>query len=206
MRGRIWLILGVAVGIAIGIGKLPYLSGAAGTLSDTSLRLVGSGGADVVRWSAHRGAPRRTIDGLAASIAVLVPGVTALLLVLAARLTLHLRALIGALVALLGVAGYRYFPHGIATGSLVLALGLAALVAAAAAGPLVATPLAALAALIGTEFLPRLVAGSSSVARSEVVTIHHALTNNPGAPLWLEILVLVFAAVPFAVAARLVLR
>ena len=28
MKGRIWLIVGVVVGVAIGIGKLPYFDGA----------------------------------------------------------------------------------------------------------------------------------------------------------------------------------
>lgn len=206
MRGRIWLLAGVAIGIAIGAGRLPFFAGAAANLSDTSQRVVGSGGHDLVRWAAHNGSPRRAVEGLAAFVAVLVPGVTAFLLILAARLSLRLRVVVGLLVLLIGVAGYHYLGHSVATGSLVLAVASAALVAAAAIGPLVATPLAAIAALIGYEFLPRLVSGRPSVPHSEVVALHHALISHPGAPVWLEVIVLVVAALPFAAAARLVLR
>jgi hypothetical protein len=206
MKGRPWLLAGLAVGVAIGIGKLPYLSGAASSLSDTSQRLVGSGGLDLVHWLAKHGAPRRVVEGLAAFVSILVPGVTALLLVLAARFTLRLRALIGLLVALLGAAAYHYLGVGIATGTLALALLLAGLVAVAATGPIVVLPLAALAALIGTEYLPRLVTGARSVPRSAVVTLHEAINSHPGAPLWLSVIALVVAAVPLAVAARFALR
>lgn len=206
MKGRVWLIAGVAVGIAVGIGKLPYLTGAATSLSDTSQRLTGSGGLSLVHWIAKHGAPRRVVEGLTAFLSILVPGLTALLLVWAARLSLRLRALIGVIVALIGAAAYHYFGVGVATGTLMFALALAALVAAAATGPLVALPLAALAALIGTEYLPRLVTGQASVPRSTVVRLHEALISHPGAPVWMSVLALVLAAVPFAFAARLALR
>jgi hypothetical protein len=206
MKGRPWLFAGLAVGIAVGAGRLPYLMGAASSLSDTSQQLVRSGGLDLVHWTARQGAPARAVDGVAAFVSILIPGVTALLLVLAARLTLRLRALVGLLVAVLGATAYHYLGLGVATGTLVLALALAGLVVAAATGPLVVLPLVALAALIGTEYLPRLLAGARSVPRSSVATLHEAMFSHPGAPVWLAVIAVAVAAVPFLLALRFVLR
>lgn len=205
MKGRIWLILGVLVGVAIGVGHVPYFAGAATSLSDTAMRLVRSAGASLVSSTASHGAARRVVEGVTAAVAVLVPGVTALLLVAAARLTIRLRVVIGILVLALGIAGYHYAPAGTATGALALA-AVAALVAVLATGPLVAAPLAALAGLIGTEYLPKLVTGRISVPRSTVLELHEALFARPGAPTWLEVVLLVAAVLPFALAARFVLR
>jgi hypothetical protein len=205
MKGRVWLILGVLAGIAIALGRLPYFAGAAGTLSDTAQRVVSSGGQTIVHSASKHGALHRAVQGLAAVIGLLVPGVTALLLVACARLSLRLRVLVGLLVLVLGAAGYHYVGSGAATGTLALA-AVAAVIAAVATGPLIAAPLAALAGLIGAEFLPKLLTGTRSVPHSSVVALHRALFSTPGAPLWLEVVILVLAAVPFAFAARLVLR
>ena len=205
MKGRIWLLLGVAVGIAIGVGHLPYFAGAARSLSDTSQRIVASAGSSLVHSVAKRGWLRRLIEGLSALLGLLVPGATALLLVAAARFTLHLRLIVGLVVLVIGIASFGYLAHGLAIGTVLLALGAAAIVVMAT-GPLVAAPLAALAALIGTEFLPRLVSGRTSVSHSSIVTLHRALFMTAGSPIWLELVMLAVAAVPFAIAARLVIR
>jgi hypothetical protein len=205
MKGRSWLVLGVAAGIAVGVGKLAYFAGAASSLSDTSQRLVGSAGLTLVRDAASHGAPQRVVEGASAVLAVLVPGVTALLLVYAARGTLRLRSVIGVLLAALGVAAFFYLPHGAAAGVAVLAFAAAGLVVVAT-GPLVAAPLAALAALIATGFLPRLVASHSNLPNVPVAELHEALFQSAGSPLWLQIVVLALAALPFAFAARLVVR
>ncbi len=205
MKGRIWLILGVGAGIAIGVGGVPYFAGAASSLSDTAQRIVGSGGLTLVHSVARRGASRRVVQGITSLLRLLVPGVTAFLLILAARLTMRLRMLVGALVLVLGVVSFFYIGHGAATGALLLAAA-AAVVVVFATGPLVAAPLAALAALIGTEFLPRLVRDHASVPHAAVVGLHRALFATAGSPLWLEILVLALAALPFLIAARLVIR
>jgi len=204
MKGRIWIILGVLVGIAMGIGHFPYFSGAAASLSDTALRIVGTGGLTLVHDAAHVGAPRRVVEGFQAVVALLVPGVTAFLLILAAKGTLHLRTIVAVLVAALGVAAFVYLPGGDAVGVLLLALAAAGLVVAAT-GPLVATPLAALAALIATVYLPLLVTDHSTLPAGLVDTLHRALFATPGTPLWLRVIVLVVAIVPFALAARRVL-
>ena len=154
LKGRMWLLVGIAVGVAVGVGKLAYFAGAARSLSDTAQRIVGSGGHTLVRSAASHGASLRLIDGVTALLAVLVPGVTALLLIFAARTTLHLRALVALVMAALGVAAFFYLPHGVAAGVAVLAFAAAG-IAVVATGPLVAAPLAALAALIATGFLPR---------------------------------------------------
>ena len=75
----------------------------------------------------------------------------------------------------------------------------------AATGPLVAAPLTALASLIGAEFLPRLLARRSMVPNAPVEGLHQAMFNSPGSPVALRIGVLVIAALPFAIAARLIL-
>jgi hypothetical protein len=123
----------------------------------------------------------------------------------AARATLYLRVVIGLLVAALGVAAFFYLPHGAAAGVAALAF-VAAGVAVAATGPLVAAPLAALAALIATAFLPRLLASHSTLPNAPVAALHQALFASAGSPLWLRIVVLALAALPFAFAARLVVR
>ena len=134
MKGRLWLFVGVAVGIVLGLGKLAYFHGAAVSLSDTALRVVGTAGLTLVHSAASRGAPQRVVTGLTAVLAVLVPGVTALLLVYAGRATLRLRAVVGLLLAGLGVAAFFYLPGGSAAGVALLAFAAAGL-ALAATGP-----------------------------------------------------------------------
>ncbi len=205
MKGRRWLVLGVAAGIAVGIGKLPYFAGAAVSLSDTAEHLVGTGGLDLLHRAARHGAPQRVLEALMAIIAVVLPGVTAVLLLVAARSTLRLRSIISLLLAALGVASFFYLPHGIAAGTAALAF-VAAGIAVVATGPLVAAPLAGVAGLIAVTFLPRLLARHSTVPSLPIERLHEALFQTAGAPLWLRIIVLIIAALPFVVAARLVIR
>jgi hypothetical protein len=200
-----WLLLGVAAGIALGVGKLPYFAGAAGSLSDTALRVVGTAGLTLLHSAARHGAPRRVVEGFAALVAVLVPGATALLLVLAARSTLRLRSLLGLVLVALGAAAFFYLPAGSAAGVGLLALAAAG-IAVAATGPLVAAPLAGLAALVGTAYLPQLVTGGTALTRVPVGRLHEAIFSTAGAPTWLRAVVLVVAALPFAWAAKLVAR
>lgn len=199
------MIAGIAVGVAIAVGDVAFLAGAARSLADTAERVVASGGQRVTRSVATRGAPERAILGLSALVALVVPGVTALLLIVAARGTLRLRALVGMLLVAVGAASYAYQPRGVATGTLALAVAVGA-AAVAVTGPLVVAPLAGLAGLIGATYLPRLLGGAHSVPAATVATLHTALYGHPGTPLALRVLVLVVAAVPFALAARLVLR
>lgn len=200
-----WLLLGAAVGIAIGIGKLHYFTGAATSLSNTAQAVVGTLGLTLIHSAARHGAPRRVVEGFSALLAILVPGVTALLLVCVARATLAVRVLIGLLVAALGVAAFFYLPHASATGVVLLALAAGA-IAVFATGPLIAAPLVALAALIGTVFLPRLVSSHSKLPNAPVAELHRALFATAGMPVWLRVVVLVVAALPFAYSVRLVLR
>jgi hypothetical protein len=205
MKGRIWLIVGVVVGVAIGIGRLAYFEGAATSLCDTALRVVDTGGLTLIHAAADHGAPRRVIEGLVAVLAILVPGVTALLLIVAARATLRLRQVIAVLLAALGVAAFFYLPGGTAVGVALLAL-LAAGLVVAVTGPFVVTPLAALASLIATVFLPRLARSDKSLPTAPISDLHRALFATSGTPPWLRMIVLVLAALPFAFAARLALR
>jgi hypothetical protein len=205
VKGKIWLILGAIAGIAIGVGKLPYLAGAAGSLSDTSLRVVGTAELSIIHSAAHHGASTRVVEGLAAVLGVLIPGLTAVILIYVARGTLRLRWLISLVMVGLGIASFAYLPHGLASGVAVLAF-IAAGIAIVATGPLVAAPLSALAGLIGAVFLPKLLATHSTLPNAPVMELHKALFDSVGSPLWLRIVVLAVAAAPFAWAARLVLR
>jgi hypothetical protein len=204
VKGRIWLISGAVVGVAVAAGHLPYLAGAGRTLANTAERLVGSGADRQIRAAATTGAPRRVVLGLSGVVAAVLPGITALLLIVAARGSLRLRALIALLLVALGAVSYVYHPHGIATGALLLTLAIAGL-AVALTGPLVAAPLAALAGLIGGEFLPNLLRSSQVVTQRSVDDLHQALYAHPGTPTALRVVVLIIAAVPFAFAAKLVL-
>ncbi|HET9077926.1 MAG TPA: hypothetical protein VFN68_13410 [Acidimicrobiales bacterium] len=204
MRGRIWLIVGAAAGIAIAAGRLPYLAGAGRTLAATAERLVLSGADRIISAAAAAGASKRVVLGFGSLIAVVLPGLTALLLVVAARATLRIRAIIAVLVVALGAASYLYHPHGNATGVLVLALAFAGL-AVTLSGPLLVAPLALGAGLIGAEYLPTLVSNGLSATRTSVNAMHLALFNSPGTPTGLEVALLIVAAIPFAWAARLIL-
>ena len=205
LRGRLWLFVGVAVGVALGLGHLAYFHGAAVSLSDTALRLVNTGGLTLAHDAAKHGAPRRVVEGLTAVLGVLLPGLTAFLLVYAGRSTLRLRAIVAVLLAILGIAAFFYLPGGNATGVAVLALAAAGLLVAAT-GPLVVAPLVALATLIALAFLPRLLASHSTLPNAPVNALHQALFATGGSPLWLRVVVVVLAALPFALAARLILR
>ena len=204
MRGRLWLVLGVIVGVAVAVGRLPYLAGAGKSLADTAESLVLSGINRLVHDAATRGAPKRAVQGIGAVIAVLLPGITALLLVIAAKTTLRIRAIVALLIVAVGAVSYVYHPHGNATGVLVLALALAGL-AVAITGPFVAAPLSFGAGLIGAEFLPTLMAKHSTVTQKAVNALHLAIFNKPGAPFGLQLLMLIVAVLPFAWAARMVL-
>jgi hypothetical protein len=205
VSGRKWLFIGAILGVAIAFGHVPYLAGAARDLAETALRVVASGGAHVVSGLAHTGAPKRVVLGISALVSVLAPGVTALLLVLAARGTLRLRAVIGLLLALLGAATFFYESNGHATGALLLALAVAG-IAVLATGPLVAAPLAALAALITSTYLPRLLWHRNAIEGPAVRALHTALYARPGDPDGLQVALVVVAIVPFAFALRSLLR
>jgi hypothetical protein len=199
------MIAGALLGVAVGLGDVPFLAGAARSLADTAQHLVADGAGHLTDDVASSGAPRRFVLAIGALVGVLLPGVTCLLLIVAARGTLRVRAVVGVAVVALGAAAYVYQPKGVATGEIALAVAVAAL-AVVLTGPLVAAPLAGLAGLIGVEFLPQLVSGRSSLALANVDTLHLALTGSAGTPAVLQVLVLVVAAVPFAFAARLLLR
>jgi len=204
MGGSRWLIVGAVLGVVLAVGGLPFLAGAAHSLAATSLSLVSSGGHDLVRATARSGAPRRVVLGLTGVVAVLAPGVTALALVVAARGSLRLRAVIAVLLVALGAASFAYHPGGIATGDIALALAVAA-IAVVATGPLVAAPLAGLAGLIGGTVVPALVL-HARISPVAVGDLHQALYARPGDPFALRVVLVVVALVPFALALRGVLR
>ena len=203
MRGRVWLILGVIVGIAVSAGRLPYVAGAARSFAATAEHLVLSGANRIISGAAKHGAPKRAVLGVGGVLAVIVPGVTALLLILAARVSLRVRTLISLLIVAVGAASYVYQPHGEATGVLILALMVAGL-AVALTGPIVAFPLSLLAGLIGGSFVPTLFSKHFAATQNAVSALHVAIYNRPGHPLALQVALLVVALIPFAWAAKLV--
>lgn len=203
MRGRVWLVIGVIAGIAVAAGRLPYLAGAGRSLAATSERLVLSGAHRIITGAAGHGAPQRVVLGIGGVLAVVVPGLTALLLILAAKVSLRLRTLIALLIVAIGAASYAYQPHGQAGGVLLLALAVAGL-AVALTGPLVALPLALLAGLIGASYLPTLFAKHFAATQSGVNALHQAIYGRPGQPLALQVVLLIVAVVPFAWAAKMV--
>jgi hypothetical protein len=204
MKGRWWMIVGVVAGVAVSVGHLPYLAGAARSLANTAQRLVASGGHHLITEVASHGAPQRVVLGSSAVVALLVPGATALLLVVAAKGTLRLRRIVALILVALGAATFFYQPHGSALGALVLAFAAAG-IAVALSGPVLVAPLCALAGLIGGEYLPHLLSRHPTVPHAVVSELHQALLSNPGAPAWLRVAALVVAVAPFAVGIRLVL-
>ena len=204
MKGRLWLIIGALVGVAVAVGRLPYLAGAGRSLSDTAERLVGSGAGHLISYASTAGASTRVVLGLSAILAATLPGLTALALVAAARGTLRLRSIVALLLVALAAASYIYESLGRATGVLLLALVVGGL-AVTVTGPLVAAPLTAAAVLIGAEFLPGLVSPDHSITETSVNGMHVAIFNAPGTPRALQVAVLALAAIPFALAVRLVL-
>lgn len=204
MKGRLWIVLGILAGVAVGLGKVPYLAGAATSWAETAERAVRALGLSVIHRAARGGAAKRAVEGLSGLFALLLPGLTALLLLAAGRAALALRAVACLLVAALGVGAFFYLPGGRAGGVLALALAVSALILLAT-GPLLVAPLAALAALIGTVYLPRLLSGPHGPMNAPISRLHEALFASTGSPLWLQVVALVVAALPFAGAARLAL-
>jgi hypothetical protein len=196
------MVVGVVAGLALALGEVPYLAGAARSLADTAQRLVGTGGHRLVTSAARRGAPHTAVLIVTALLGVALPGVTALILVVAARGTLRLRALIALALVALGAATFAYQGHGVASGALVLALAVAG-IAVAATGPLIVAPLSALAGLLCGETLPRILSRHSTLPDAPVAAIHAALYHSATSPGWLRVVVLIVAAVPFFFAARL---
>lgn len=203
MRGRVWLVFGVIAGIAIAAGRLPYLAGAGRSLSATAERLVLSGANRIIAGAATHGAPKRVVLGIGGVVAVLVPGVTALLMIVAAKASLRIRTIIAILIVAVGATSYVYQPHGEASGVLVLALIVAGL-AVALTGPVVAFPLALGAGLIGASYLPTLFSKHFAATQSGVNALHTAIYNRPGQPLGLQVVLLIVALAPLAWAAKLV--
>ena len=197
------MIVGVIAGIAVAAGRLPYLAGAGRSLAGTAEHLVLSGANRMVRAVADHGAPRRVVLGIGAVIALLVPGVAALLLILAAQVSLRIRSLIAILIVAVGASSYVYQPGGEATGVLVLALAVAGL-AVALTGVIVAFPLALVAGLIGASFLPTLFAKHFAATQGAVNALHLAIYNRPGHPFGLQLVLLIVALLPMAWAAKLV--
>ncbi|MGH9076998.1 MAG: hypothetical protein ACRDY0_06020 [Acidimicrobiales bacterium] len=207
MKGRIWLVIGAVVGVAIAIGDVKYLAGAARSLADDAQRLVASGGSGLVRSVARHGAPQRLVTALTFLLAILVPGIAAFLLVLAARGSLRLRAVVAMLISVVGVASFAYQSGGHAAGVILLALVIA-VVAVAVTGPLVAAPLCALAGLIGGEFLPRVLSSPAALPNAPAQQLYRAMVNHSqgGAPTWFRVLLLVVAVAPFAAGIRLIVK
>jgi hypothetical protein len=203
VRGRVWLVVGVIAGIAIAAGRLPYLAGAGRSLAATAERLVLSGADHIISGAAKHGAPKRVVLGIGGVITVLVPGATALLMIVGAKASLRIRSTIAILIVAVGAASYVYQPHGQASGVLVLALALAGL-AVVLTGPLVAFPLALGAGLIGASYLPTLFSNRFAATQNGVNALHTSIYNRPGHPFALQLIMLVVAVVPFAWAAKLV--
>jgi len=204
VRGRFWLLLGVAIGLAVSLGRLPFLAGAGRALADTSLHMVAGAARRLLAGAASSGAPRRAVLGVAGLLAVVLPGLTALLLVIAARATIRVRGLLAAVLAVLGVCSFFYEPGIRAWGALVLGLTLATL-AVAVSGPVLVAPFVAAATLIGAQFLPTLFR-SGRVAQEALSAVHVALFGAPATPAWLQVLMFGLAVLPFLLAARLALR
>lgn len=203
MRARLWLVVGVLLGIAVAAGRVPYLAGAGRSLAASAEHLVLSAANHLISGAAHHGAPERAVLAVGGLLTVLVPGLTSLLLIVAARTSLRLRAVVALLVVAVGAASYVYQPHGEASGVLLLALAIAGL-AVTLTGPLVAAPLALGAGLIAAEFLPTLFAHRAGVTKSAVEAVHAALWGHPGDPVSLQVALLIVAVLPMAYAARLV--
>lgn len=201
--GRVWLVVGVIAGIGVAAGRLPYLAGAGRSLAATAERLVLSGADRIISAAAAHGASKRVVLGVGGVIAVLVPGATALLLVLAARVSLRMRTLIAILIVAVGAASYAYQPHGVAAGVLVLALVVAGL-AVALTGPLVAFPLALAAGLVGATYVPTLFAKHFAATQGAVDAVHQAIYGRPGQPFALQVVLLIVALLPMAWGVKLV--
>lgn len=211
MKGKFWLLVGVAIGVAVWVLKVPYLAGAGQSFATTLEKVVasiahwlGSSGTSVSTKSGNYNASPRIVDGFSGLGSALLPGITAVVLIFAAKSIRRVRWVVAILLAALGVASFSYFSHGSAMGVLVLSL-VVAFLSVTMAGPLVVTPLAALAALIACEYLPHLFS-SKALTDGPVGLIHQAFWSSPGQPSWLQLVVFVVACAPFVLAGRLVLR
>lgn len=193
--------MGVLAGVLLAVFSVPYLAGAARTWSESAVRVVQEGGDRLVSNVAKEGASERVVLGLAAAISVMVPGITAWLLILAGKGAMRLRGIAAVLTAVVGVVAFFYHPTGVALGALILGLVLAGLVIAGT-GPLVVVPLAALAAVVATVYLPRLIWTNYAIEARASRNLHMALMGSFHNTWEMRWLLLVLAAVPFLLAAR----
>lgn len=199
------MFVGAIVGVAVALGRVPYLAGAGRSLAAAAEHVVLSAMQWLEKGAANRGAPQRVVLGVGGLLTVLVPGVTALLFVLAARATLRLRAVVAVVITAVGAASYVYEPHGNATGVLFLALALAG-AAVTLSGPFVVAPLCLGAGLIAASFVPTLFDHRPEATRSAVEALHEAIWGAPGDPVGLQVALLVVALVPMAYAVKLLAR
>lgn len=204
MKGRIWLVLGLAAGVAIALGRLPLVAPAAQSLASAAMSLADTGARALLRGIASHGASRRTVEAVGAILSVLLPGITAWLAVLAAKGALGLRKLVALAVLALGVASFFYHPVVGSVTTLALAVAVAA-AAVMASGPVVAIALSTLAGLLAAEVLPQLLPGRGGFT-APAHMLGAALYGSGVSPLIAGIGLLIVAVVPFLLVAKSVLR
>jgi hypothetical protein len=70
VKGRLWLIIGALVGVAVAAGRLPCSAGAGRSLSDTVERLVGSRHPQPAGLSLARKTAVQTLEAIPFAVAV----------------------------------------------------------------------------------------------------------------------------------------
>ncbi len=205
MKGRVWIIGGAVVGLVVALTHLQFVYGATVSLTNAAQSIVGSVANKIVSASAQNGAPKRVVQAISVLVALAIPGFTALFLIFVAKSAARVRVLLGAVLAVFGVLAYAYEPKGIASGALVLGLGVAA-VAIGATGPFLVAPLSAMAGLIAGSFLPNVLSSSGALPNAPVETFNQAVFGSTGAPIVLRVALMIVCCTPFAYAAKMALK
>ena len=154
-----FVLIGAAIGIAIGVGKIPVLEGVSSALADGATSL----GYDALdRLINATGKQDSTVANVARTVAVaLMPGVVAGVLLGCARGGVVLRRL-GALLTILA-AGYVLFTQGMPQGAIAAVVLLAiGLMFAFVVGTALSVGAAALAGVIATAQIRLALAGEST--------------------------------------------
>jgi hypothetical protein len=200
----IFVLLGLAVGLAVAVGPLGFLQSPVDRLTNDLVlavdRPINRVLADV-HLSRHH-------QSLAASLAVLVatltPGITAVLLAELAHASKKARQLASALLVAGALGSFFVLSTGGATGLLGAAVVLA-LASRVLTGAVLTTPLVALVTIIGARYLALLWHHSSSVVQSGATTLAVSTHTPTHLEVW-QVALTVLALIPFLVAAKVVVK
>lgn len=202
-RSNALIPAGAVIGVALAFGRLPFLAGAATGLARTASEVT----VHVTNWVTGlvSDQPSRWTETTALVVGLVSPGLTALLLALAARAGIGLRRGIGGLIVVIGLLSFAVLPRAEAAGvfTVCVALGAAAIVGL---DVLVVVPCAAVAAMLAVLWSRDVLASHTATNIGEVTQMHALwFPDQPGLFLS-KVVVIAIVFLPFLATLVLLIR